>query len=445
MEEERPDSHHHHRPRQYRYTREEYEEYNHLRFNFAKSDSSELIERDDIMVSKEILDNEKTSFDSLTDEKGEDIKNSLLRGIYAYGFETPSRIQSLAIQQIINGKEILAQSQSGTGKTGAFVIGCLQKIKEDLNKLQCIILSPTQELAYQTLVVVSSLSEFMDIRCSYAVGGTDREQNIKELDDGKNTAQIMIATPGRLLDLLKRKQQLFNDVNMLIVDECDELLKGTFKEDLRIIINQKLPKEIQICLFSATLNKDIVQLSEKIMVNPLKILIKKENMTLDGITQTFIKVNNEVDKIDVLLEMLRTLPIEQFIVYVNSIKNADNLKLELHKEGYSVGTINSSNSKIERLEILRSFKKGEFKCLISTDLLSRGIDIQQLSLVINFDLPRRDNMECYIHRIGRSGRYGKKGLSINLVTDRDIGTQSTIQMTFKCTIEPLKEKHFKLI
>jgi len=431
--------------RQYRYTKEEYDEYTNVKFNFAKDDNDELIERDDIMTSKEILDNEKLSFDLLTDDKGNEIKTPLLKGIYAYGFEVPSRIQGLAIQPIINGKEILAQSQSGTGKTGAFVIGCLQKINEELHKLQCIILSPTQELAYQTLVVVSSLSEFMNIKCSYAVGGTDRDQNLKELDDGTNTAQIMIATPGRLLDLLNRKNKLFENVNTLIIDECDELLKGTFKEDLRVIINQKLPKQIQICLFSATLNKDIVSLSEKIMINPLKILIKKENMTLDGITQTFIKVEYENEKIGIILEMLKTLPLVQFIIYVNSIKNSDNLKLELHKEGYSIGTINSSNSKIERLEILRSFKKGEFKCLISTDLLSRGIDIQQLSLVINFDLPRRDNIECYIHRIGRSGRYGKKGLSINLVTDREIATQSTIQMTFKCNIEPLKEKHLKLI
>ena len=255
----------------------------------------------------------------------------------------------------------------------------------------------------------------------------------------------MISTPGRLLDLTNRKIQCFQDVKILVIDECDELLKESFKDDLKIIIQYKLPKKIQILLFSATLNQDIVSLAEKIMINPLKILIKKENMTLSGITQTYVKVNNDNVKSLVLIEMLRTFPIEQFIVYVNSIKNSDNLKLELHTAGYSVCTINSSNSKIERLEILRSFKKGSYKCLISTDLLSRGIDIQQLSLVINYDLPRKDNLECYIHRIGRSGRFGRIGLSINIVSDRDISTQSLIQMTFKCSIEPFKEKHLRLI
>ena len=431
--------------KQYKYTKEEYENYINFKFDFAKNEDNDLIEMDDIMVSKEILKDEIKSFDEAIDENGNELKINLLKGIYAYGFEKPSRIQSLAIPQILKGREILAQSQSGTGKTGAFVIGCLNRIDEKLNKLQCIIISPTQELAYQTLIFVSALCEYLNIRCSYAVGGTDREQNIKELNDGENTAQIMISTPGRLLDLTNRKIQYFQDVKILVIDECDELLKESFKDDLKIIIQYKLPKKIQILLFSATLNQDIVALSEKIMINPLKILIKKENMTLDGITQTYVKVNNDNVKSLVLIEMLRTFPIEQFIVYVNSIKNSDNLKLELHREGYSVGTINSSNSKIERLEILRSFKKGEFKCLISTDLLSRGIDIQQLSLVINYDLPRKDNLECYIHRIGRSGRYGRHGLSINLVTDRDISTQSLIQMTFKCVIDPFKDKHLRLI
>jgi translation initiation factor 4A len=429
----------------YRYSTTEINDIIINKFDFAKNDSSELIEKDDIMVSKEILDNERLSFDLIQDINKNEIKKNLLKGIYSNGFENPSRIQSLAIQQIINGKEILAQSQSGTGKTGAFVIGTLQSIDENLNKLQCIVLSPTQELAYQTLLVYTSVSQYMDVKFSYAVGGTDRQQNLKELNNGTETAQIMIATPGRLLDLLIRRPKYFEDVKILIIDECDELLKGKFKEDLRKIIGEKLPDTVQICLFSATLNKDIVNLSEKILKNPLKILIKKENMTLDGITQTYIKAYNQHEKIQILIDMLKTLPVEQFIVYVNSIENSDNLKLELHKHGLIVGTINSTNTKIERLEILRSFKRGEIKCLISTDLLSRGIDIQQLSLVINFDLPHKNNLECFVHRIGRSGRWGKKGLSINLVTEKEFETQTLISMTFKCQIVPLNENHLRLI
>jgi superfamily II DNA/RNA helicase len=180
-----------------------------------------------------------------------------------------------------------------------------------------------------------------------------------------------------------------------------------------------------------------------ILDNPIKILIKKEKMTLQGIKQTYVKISNPNEKIAFLLDMLKTLPIQQFIVYVNSKKNSDRLKEQLENENYAVMTINSSNDKAERADIIRNFKKGGAKCLISTDLLARGIDIQQLSLVINYDLPRADNIQAYIHRIGRSGRFGKKGLSINLITDYDEDIQNLISLTFKCPILPLKEDFIK--
>ncbi|AYV79974.1 MAG: ATP-dependent RNA helicase [Gaeavirus sp.] len=166
-------------------------------------------------------------------------------------------------------------------------------------------------------------------------------------------------------------------------------------------------------------------------------------MTLEGIKQTYVDVAHSSDKIEVLIDMLATLPIQQFIVYVNSKKNAEWLRDQLEKENYAVMTINSSNSKAERAEIIRNFKKGDAKCLISTDLLARGIDIQQLSLVINYDLPRADNIQAYIHRIGRSGRYGKKGLAINLVTKYDKDIQNLISLTFKCPILPLHSDFIK--
>lgn len=404
--------------------------------------ADELLDKDDIVCSERVLKETCENFDSMNGEEG--LKEDLLRGIYAYGYEIPSRIQSYAIPQIINGRDIIAQSQSGTGKTGAFVISTLQKIDENLNSPQAIILSPTCELAQQTFIVAKSLSSYIkNMRLSFTVGGSDRGTNIKELGgvfQGKSEteiAQLVVATPGRLIDLISEFPQLFENIKLLVIDECDELLSKSFKDEIKKII-EALSEQTQICLFSATLTADVVKLSDVILNDPSKILIKKEKVTLDGIKQTFIDIIRPEDKFNVLIEMLATLPIQQFIVYVNSKKNAEELQHFLEEEGYSVLSINSSQPKYERAELIRKFKQGGIKCLISTDLLSRGIDIQQLSLVINYDLPKQNNIQNYIHRIGRTGRYGKKGLSINLVTKFDKDIQRLIEVTFKCQIQPLQ-------
>jgi len=417
------------------------EEETNKRFDYTNL-AEELLEKDDIKCSESVLEESCENFVDFNGETG--LKEDLLMGIFAYGYETPSRIQSYAIPQIIKGKDIIAQSQSGTGKTGAFVISTLQKIDENLNLPQAIILSPTCELAQQTFVVAKSLSNKMkNVKLSFTVGGSDRASNIRELGgvfQGKSDteiAQVVVATPGRLIDLITEFPQLFEHIKLLVIDECDELLSKSFKDEIKKII-EALSEETQICLFSATLTADVVKLSDVILNEPSKILIKKEKVTLDGIKQTFIDILRPEDKFNVLIEMLATLPIQQFIVYVNSKKNAEELQTFLEEEGYSVLSINSSQPKYERADLIRRFKQGGIKCLISTDLLSRGIDIQQLSLVINYDLPRPNNIQNYIHRIGRTGRYGKKGLSINLVTKFDKDIQRLIEVTFKCSILPLQ-------
>jgi len=410
--------------------------------------AKDLLEKDDIVCSPEVFKMECETFDDIGGDDG--LKETLLQGIYAYGFESPSRIQSLAIPQIISGREVLAQSHSGTGKTGAFVISILQLIDEKIKAPQAIILSPTCELAQQTFVVACTIGSYMKgINFSLTAGGVDRFNNIKQLGgtignkklDEDLVAQVVIATPGRLKDILSFSPELFDNIKILIVDECDELLRGTFKDELKTII-KALP-EIRISLFSATLNTDVLNLTDALLDNPVKILIKKEKITLSGIKQTYVKVSNQDEKIEFLKDMLKTLPIQQFLVYVNSKKNADRLKDQLEKENYAVMTISGANSKLERAEIIRNFKKGGAKCLISTDLLSRGIDIQQLSLVINYDLPRADNIQSYIHRIGRSGRFGRKSVAISLVTDYDKDVQNLISLTFKCQILPLKMDFIK--
>ena len=415
------------------------------KFNYTKL-ATELLEKEDILCSEEVVTDACERFEDMGGEKG--LKEELLLGIVSFGYLEPSRIQSYAIPQITKGRDILAQSQSGTGKTGAFIISALELVDENVNAPQVIILSPTSELASQTFIVGKSLAIRMpNIKFSFTVGGSDASTNIRELGgvhQGKTddkVAQIIIATPGRLIHILKEYPHLFEHIKLLIIDECDELLSGSFKEEIKKIL-EGLSQNVQICLFSATLNNDVVILANVILNKPVQILIKKEKMTLDGIKQTYIEIQNPEDKLKVLVEMLQTIQVQQFIVYVNSKRNADVLKTFLEKD-YSVLSINSSMSKYDRADIIRKFKQGGYKCLISTDLLSRGIDIQQLSLVINYDLPRSNNIESYIHRIGRTGRYGKSGLAINLVNKQEKDIQTLISLTFKCPILPLKKDFIK--
>lgn len=418
---------------------------NEIKFNYAKL-ATELLDNDDIMCSKEVITDASDKFENMGGDEG--LKEDLLLGIVALGYLEPSRIQSYVIPQMIKRKDILAQSQSGTGKTGAFLISALEIIDSDLDAPQAIILSPTTELASQTLVVGKSLAIRMpDIKFSYTVGGTDQINNIRELGgiyQGKKddkSAQIIIATPGRLFHIMNEYPHLFEHIKLLVVDECDELLSGSFKEEIKKIL-ERLSDNIQICLFSATLNNDVIALSNHILNEPVQILIKKEKMTLDGIKQTYVEVQNQEDKLKVLIEMLQTIQVPQFIVYVNTKRNAEILKEFLEKE-YDVLIINSGMKKFDRADIIRKFKHEGYKCLISTDLLSRGIDIQQLSLVINYDLPPANKIECYIHRIGRTGRYGKAGLSINLVNKYEKAILNIISLTFKCQIKPLDENFMK--
>lgn len=418
------------------------------KFNYTQL-ATDLLDKEDIICSEEVITDACSKFEDIGGEKG--LKEDLLLGIIAYGYLEPSRIQSYAIPQIIKGRDILAQSQSGTGKTGAFIISALELIDENLNVPQAIILSPTCELAQQTYIIGKSMSIRMpNVRFSFTVGGSDTSTNIKELGgiyQGKTddkVSQIIIATPGRLIHILKDYPQLFEHIKLLIIDECDELLSGSFRDEIKKIL-ERLSENVQICLFSATLNNNVVMLANVILNKPVQILIKKEKMTLDGIKQTFIDIPKPEDKLNVLIEMLNTIPIQQFIVYVNSTKTADYLAEFLEEKDYSVLCINSTLAKYERAEIIRKFKQGGIKCLISTDLLSRGIDIQQLSLVINYDLPRANNIESYIHRIGRTGRFGKEGLSINLVTKYEKDIQNLISLTFKCEIRPLTKDFINYI
>jgi translation initiation factor 4A len=361
------------------------------------------------------------------------IKENLLRGVFSYGFEKPSLIQHKAIPVLISGKDIIAQAQSGTGKTGAFSIGSLNNVDEAVKDTQIIILSPTRELAHQTFTVIKELSSYTGISLCKVVGGTSVQEGIHDL---RKNPQVIIGTPGRVLDMIQKNHIFTEKIKTFIIDEADEMLSQGFQE-LIYSLFKFIPKTTQVGLFSATFPDELVELSNNFMNNPEQILVNKESLTLEGISQYYINVKHNNWKYDVLTDIYNTINIAQCIIYINSKNKLEEIYNELHKDNFPVGMIHGNLMTNERESIMNKFRQGEIRILLSTDLLSRGIDVQQLSLVINYDLPMEK--ETYIHRIGRSGRYGRKGVAINFVTDRDMFNLTELQEFYNTKIDEMPQ------
>ena len=367
-----------------------------------------------------------TTFDAF------DLDDKLLRGIYSYGFENPSDIQTKALPIINSKKDLIAQAQSGTGKTGAFTIGALNLLNTELKKTQVLVLNPTYELVNQNYDVLKALSQYMEVSIMKVVGKTSMEECRREL---QREPQIIVGTPGRVLDMISKRYLYTSDIKLFILDEADEMLSGGFQENIYNII-QYLPKDTQVCLFSATKNEYTLELCEKFLNNPETILVENENVTLEGIKQFKVVINEEW-KYDTLVDIYDLLNISQCIIYINYKNKLMNIYDELIKNNYPVDFIHGEVDKGERESKLLDFKNGKTRMLLSTDLLSRGIDIQQLNLVINFDLPK--SKETYVHRIGRSGRYGRKGVAINFVTNRDVGYLKELEDIYGVQINDLPQ------
>jgi len=380
-----------------------------------------------------VLELSDLSFDQL------EIKENLLRGVYAYGFEKPSVIQHKSIPVLMSGKDVIAQAQSGTGKTGAFSIGSLNRVDEDLKETQVIVLSPTRELADQTYKVFTELSSYTKITSCKVVGGTRVQDGIAEL---RKTPHIIVGTPGRVLDMLLKKHIFTEHIKVMVIDEADEMLSQGFQEMVYNIFNY-IPKSAQVGLFSATFPEELVELSKKFMNAPEQILVKNESLTLEGISQYYINVKVNNWKFDVLTDIYNTINISQCIIYINSKNRLQDIYHQLNQSEFPVGMIHGSLTTQEREGVMNQFRQGDIRILLSTDLLSRGIDVQQLSLVINYDLPMQK--ETYIHRIGRSGRYGRKGVAINFVTDRDLHDLHEIETFYSTEIKEMPENIAEVI
>jgi translation initiation factor 4A len=361
------------------------------------------------------------------------LKESILRGIYSYGFETPSAIQSRAILPLCQGKDVIAQAQSGTGKTATFIIGVLQQIDESVNEIQALVLAPTRELVEQIHSVAQSLSSFMNVRTYSCMGGKSIPHDIRMFRTG---VHIVIGTPGRVLDMSRRNFLKMDHLRSFIIDEADEMFSIGFKEQLFDIIDV-IPDSCQIGLFSATMNSSMLRLAEDFMKDPVHIRILHEEITLEGIHQYYVDVEQEEWKLDTLCDLYEKVQITQAIIYCNTRKTVEWLAQQLTDRNFSVSAFHAELSQLERDTLMRQFRSGQSRVFISTDVLSRGIDVQQVSVIFNYDLPMKK--ENYIHRIGRSGRYGRKGIAINFVTNDTISTMQQIQHYYNTIIHELPQ------
>ena len=375
--------------------------------------------------------------DYKTIESWEDIDcdSSLLRGIYAYGFENPSPIQKKAILPVIEGRDIIAQAQSGTGKTGCFTIGALSKINLENKKTQILILSPTRELSQQIIDVLNNLGSFMKgLTTQLLIGGTSSEESGRKLLN--DVPHIVVGCPGRVYDMLCREKLSPNDISLIVLDEADDMLSSGFKEQVYNIL-QYMPTTTQFGLFSATIPVELNSLTDKFLRNPVKILVKSEMLTLEGINQYFINLDSDSQKFNTLQSLFSSLTVSQTIIYCNSVSRVQELYDAMTSENYAVCQIHSNMEKQERTDSFNEFKNGKYRVLISSDLTARGIDIQQVSTVINFDIP--NGVDKYLHRIGRSGRWGRKGTAINFVTRRDVRNMKDIESHYRTQIQEMPE------
>ena len=394
----------------------------------------------------------------------------LMKGIFDYGFQSPSKIQNLTIKNIFDGYDIIAQSQSGTGKTGAFTIGALSVVDPTQHHPQVLIMATTRELATQIHFVISNISKHMNIKIELAIGGTqivshssvsrsesdragvshssvsrsesDRvrvsRSNVSRSRDPYNhirTAHIIIGTPGRIFDYINRKAFDPKKLSMFIMDEADALLKDDFIDQIKDIYST-LDSACQVIIFSATYTDEILEIAESITQEPRKkILMKYEELSLYLIKQYKVEVRYENIKYSTLADLYTKLQIGQCIIFVNSINTANILEKKLIKDGFGVSKIHGELTTEQRTSILKDFRLGLSRVLIATDVLSRGIDIEQIGIVINYDLPR--DFAQYIHRIGRSGRFGKIGVAINFITNNDHRKLEDLENHYKIKIDDM--------
>ncbi|KAI3438640.1 hypothetical protein D9Q98_001062 [Chlorella vulgaris] len=357
------------------------------------------------------------------------LKRELLMGIYEKGFENPSPIQEESIPIALTGRDILARAKNGTGKTAAFCIPVLEKVDTSKNEIQALLLVPTRELALQTSQVAKELGKHMGVEVMVSTGGTSLRDDIVRLGA---TVHVVVATPGRILDLAQKGVAKLGTCSVCVMDEADKLLSPEFQPVVEQLINF-LSQNRQICLYSATFPVTVKQFKDKFLRKPYIINLMEE-LTLKGVSQYYAFVE-EKQKVHCLNTLFAKLSINQSIIFCNSVNRVELLAKKVTELGYSCFYIHAKMLQSHRNRVFHDFRAGNCRNLVSSDLFTRGIDIQAVNVVINFDFPK--NSETYLHRVGRSGRFGHLGIAINLITYDDRFNLYKIEQELGTEIKPI--------
>jgi superfamily II DNA/RNA helicase len=375
------------------------------------------------------MDIETTNFDSLN------LNENLLKGVYLHGFTQPSKIQIKGIGSINTGRDCILQSQSGTGKTATYLLGVMNRLEVDEKSCQGLIITPTRELANQVLTVAENLAKYTEYKIVRCTGGTDVNQTRQDL----KTATIVVGTIGRIFHMIVEKKINIHKIKFIVLDEADELLSEGVSDKLQNIFD-KVPVGIQVVLISATMSINVFNASKQLMHDPIKVLLKNNEVIVDLISQFYLDIESEELKFDTLMDLYNLVSTSQAIIFCNTIRKVEWLEENLKKNNFPITTIHSNMSQIERDNVVKDFRDGKTRLLLTTDLLSRGIDIPQVNMVINYDLP--PNKETYVHRIGRCGRFDKKGVAITMVkmTDpMDVKTFNKMKHFYKMDIREMPD------
>jgi superfamily II DNA/RNA helicase len=361
------------------------------------------------------------------------LNEDLLRGIYAHGFEKPSKIQQKAIVPMVKGRDILAQAQSGTGKTGTFVIGSLSHVNKEIKKPQVLVLCHVHELAKQIHDVAKAIGYKMNLNVLMAIGGNPLKDDIRALENG---AQFIVGTPGRVTDLIKRGVLDRTHMQWLIMDECDQMLEDLFYKQVMDILEKGFPQSTKVALLSATMPQTVIDVAEKILNNPVRILIPPTGVRVDLIKQFFVGLDREEHKFECICDLYKNLNIVQAVIFCNKKQKAEMLSQRMNDQGYPTSCLHGDLEKPERRRRMDEFIRGDTRVLVATDIIARGIDNPRLNLVVNYELPNTSK-EAYVHRIGRVGRNGRPGVAINLLVSEDEQMMSEIADHYGMNVNPL--------
>ncbi|GEO65553.1 DEAD/DEAH box helicase [Companilactobacillus nantensis] len=359
-----------------------------------------------------------------------DLDPRLLSAVDEAGFEETTPIQAQTIPLVMSGDDVIGQAQTGTGKTAAFGLPLLNAVDTQSSDIQALIISPTRELAIQTQEELFRLGSKKKVKVQSVYGGSDIRRQIRAL---KSHPQIIVGTPGRMLDHINRHTLKLHNVKTVVLDEADEMLDMGFVEDIESILSN-VPNKHQTLLFSATMPKPIMKIADKFMTEPKIVKIKSKELTADKIEQYFVKAK-EFEKFDLMTRLFDVQAPELALIFGRTKRRVDELTRGLQARGYNAEGIHGDLSQDKRTSVLRKFKAGKLDFLVATDVAARGLDISGVSHVYNYDIPQ--DPDSYVHRIGRTGRAGHSGVSVTFVTPNEMGYLRTIENLTKKRMEPL--------